>query len=136
MLGELFYESTGQVTVSRLLSVEGGLPKFETSFENKGKLAGIETTETCTYSAEIRPDGTLQGGGHGVIITQDGQMLTFIGSGVGRFTGQGQAASFRGVIYFHTSSEKLSRFNALAGVYEYEMDETGKGVNYRVWEWK
>ena len=53
----------------------------------------------------------------------------------GRFTGQGSGVTFRGVVYYQTASERLSRLNGLAGIYEYETDAAGD-VTLKVWEWK
>jgi hypothetical protein len=77
----------------------------------------------------------MYGQGEGVFMTQDGEMVTWSGNGVGRFTGQGSSVSFRGVVYYQTASERFARLNGLAGIYEYETDGEGN-VGLKVWEWK
>ena len=64
MLGELIIESKGKITGQRVLSVENGIPKLEISISGTGKLTGnIEVTESWTYWAIQRPDGTSYGEG-------------------------------------------------------------------------
>ncbi len=48
-------------------------------------------------------------------MTQDGEMVTWKGQGIGRLTGVG-AVSWRGAVYYQTASEKLARLNGIAGV--------------------
>jgi hypothetical protein len=57
--------------------------------------------------------------------------------GIGRFSGPGRKISFRGSVYYRTSSTegKLASINNLVGVFEYEVDEAGNS-RAKVWEWK
>lgn len=132
MQGELLGETTGKRIVRRVLSTEP--PKVEVSFEDSGKMLGIDTTGFGTYSSVVRPDGTLYGEGEGVTITQSGEMITWKGSGLGKFKEHG-AVSYRGILYYRTASEKLARLNTVAGVFEYEVDAQGN-TRSKVWEWK
>ena len=95
MLGEKIGSMTGTATNSVLPS-EGSLPKFTTSTENSGTLAGTEVQAMATYSATMREDGTLYGEcpNQGVIMTQDG-VATFRATGLGTFTADG-GSIFRG----------------------------------------
>jgi hypothetical protein len=68
-------------------------------------------------------------------MTDDGEVLTWRGQGAGRMTGHGMAASWRASIYGQTTSERLARINTIAGVIEFEVDESGK-LSSRSWEWK
>lgn len=137
MLGELICDERGKQTGMRVLPHEGSGPKVEVSFQGSGKMLGIEETDMGTYWTIVRPhgDGVLYGNGQGVLMTQNGEMVAWSGSGVGRFTGHGSAVSFRGSVYYQTASERLSRLNGLAAVYEYEADENGN-IALKVWEWK
>ena len=87
-----------------------------------------------TYSSVVRPDGSLHGVGQGVVMTSDGEMATWRGEGVGRFTGRGTAVSSRGAVYYQTASPELVRLNRVATLFEYEVDENGK-TQAKLWEW-
>jgi hypothetical protein len=59
VLGQLLFESRGRITGQRVLSVENGNPKVETSIEGAGIFTGsLEVTTTWTYWAIQRHDGT------------------------------------------------------------------------------
>lgn len=131
MLGEMVAEERGKIIGQRVPS-DG---KFEVTFQAMGKILGIESTDVATYWSETMPDGTLYGEGQGVQMTSDGQMASWKGSGVGKFTGKGAGVSFRGAIYYRTNSQKLARLNGVAVVYEFEADEQGN-VHGKSWEWK
>jgi hypothetical protein len=53
---------------------------------------------------------------------------------VGTFKERG-AVSYRGAVYYQTASPKLSRLNTVAGVFEFESDESGN-TQSKIWEWK
>jgi hypothetical protein len=137
MLGDLICEEHGKVTGLRVLGQEGAGPKVEVSFQATGKMLGIDESDMGTYFTVVRQHGTgtMYGQGDGVFMTQSGDMVTWSGNGVGRFTGRGSGVSFRGVAYYQTASERFARLNGIAGIYEYETDETGN-VHLKVWEWK
>ncbi len=133
MLGEKIGEEQGQITGVRVLSVDGD-PKLEVSFQGTGNLLGVETTDIGTYESVMRPDGTIYGEGHGVIMTADGEGVTWKGAGVGTPTGVGMAVSYRGAIYFSTASEKLAALNTYAAVYEFDVDENGAtSATFEAW---
>jgi hypothetical protein len=123
MLGEQIGESRGKRTGRRALAAESGF-KVEVSFEDSGKMLGMEMNDVGTYVAVPRPDGTLYGEGQGVVMTRDGEMATWKGQGVGRFVGGG-AVSYRGALYYSTASPKLARLNTIAAVFEFEVDANG-----------
>ncbi len=131
MLGEQIWESRGKTAGVRILP--GG--KWEVSFQESGRMLGIETNNMGTYEAIARPDGTLYGGGQGVGMTKEGDVIMWTGQGVGKPTGRGMGASWRGSIYFQTTSPRFARLNGTAGVYEYEIDENGNQTG-KIWEWK
>ncbi len=135
MLGELILEGSGKITGARVLPSEGTMPKLEVSCQGSGKLLGQEETEFITYWQTIRPGGELYGEGQKITITQDGEMVTWKGFGVGRPTGKGFAASYRVAGSYQTASKKLARLNGLVTVIEYEVDEGGN-YSYKEWEWK
>ena len=133
MLGEQIAELRGKRTARRVLSTDGGF-KVEVSFEDSGKLLGHDVNNIGTYWSAPRPDGSLYGEGQGVVLTQDGDMATWKGQGVGRFAGGG-AVAYRGAVYYSTSSAKLARLNTVAAIFEYEVDTHGN-THTKSWEWK
>jgi len=132
MLGELIGETTGKRIARRVLSTDP--PKVEVSFEDSGKILGVNSTGFGTYTAVVRADGTIYGEGEGVTTTQDGEMLTWKGSGLGKFKEHG-AISYRGILYYRTTSEKMARLNTVPGIFEYEVDAQGN-THTKAWEWK
>jgi hypothetical protein len=136
MLGDLISEEKGKITTQKVLDVEGGEPKIETSFSATGNYRGVETTATVTYWGSLRPGGAIYGEGQGVLMSKDGQeMATWTGQGIGRLTNPGKIR-FAGSLFFNTpSTGKLAFLNNLVGVFEYEADELGN-TSAKAWEWK
>ncbi len=134
MLGEQLGHEQGQITGLRVLPGED-VPKVEVSFTASGTMLGVHGTDMGTYLSVTRPDGSLHGEGQGVIMTDDGEMASWQGQGVGRFTGHGTAVSWRGAVYYQTESERLGRLNGTAAVFEYDTDENGK-TEANFFEWK
>src|SRR5712692_83798 len=134
MQGEKLGEETGKVTGQRVLPNPGGLPKMETSFHVTGTLLGTAQTTRATYQAGMRPDGHLFGEGQGIVVSKDGDMATWVGQGVGTLKKDG-AVSYRGAIYYSTSSAKWARLNGVAAIFEYEVDAQGN-TRAEIWEWK
>jgi len=81
----------------------------------------VEFQETTSYESELRSDGTILGTGQGIYIGKGGEMATWTGQGVGTMSKKG-GVSFRGALYLYSSSPKWQRLNAVACVFEYEVD--------------
>ena len=96
MLGNKILESQGKITGRRVLPSEGG-PEVEITIAERGKLAGLDGNSIATYNAKMKPDGSLYGQGQGVVMSDNGEGASFVGSGSGRFT-QAGGVSFRGVL--------------------------------------
>jgi len=133
MLGELIGEERGTRSVRRVLDVNGE-PKVEVSFEADGKIIGLDEHSIVTYVSTVRPDGSLYGEGKGVVAARDGAVGSWIGAGVGKF-GEGGSVSYRGAVYFYSTSPEWSRLNAVALVFEFEVDPQGNTYS-KLWEWK
>jgi hypothetical protein len=132
VLGELIGETRGKRLVRRVLS--SSPPKVEVSFEDAGKMVGVDVNGFGTYTSDVRADGSLYGEGEGLYMSAAGDMLAWKGSGMGKFTADG-GVSYRGILYYRTTSPKLARLNSVAGVFEYEVDAKGESRT-KVWEWK
>lgn len=105
----------------------------EVSFEDSGTTLGAATTGFGTYHSVVRADGSIYGEGEGLMMTQDGDMASWKGSGLGKF-GPGGSVSYRGILYFRTTSEKLGQLNSTPGVFEYDVDPAGN-THSKVWAW-
>lgn len=132
MLGEKIGEATGKRLVRRVLSVNP--PTAEVSFEDSGNFFGIPVTGMGTYTSVVRADGSILGSGQGISMTEDGEGVTWTGTGVGHF-GPGGSISYRGMLFMQTESKKLSRLNNACAAFEYEVD-AGGGTKSQLWEWK
>ena len=133
MLGELLGEEKGKVTTYRVMKSEGG-HSVEVTFRTEGTVLGAQMRNIGTYSSQVRPGGFLFGEGQGVIMTKDGESISWVGQGTGHFKPTG-GVSFRGAIYYETASQKLARLNGLAVVYEHETDASDNASS-KYWEWK
>jgi len=134
MLGEKLGAESGRVTSQRVLPNPGGGPKMETSFQATGTILGVNETNTGTYWAVVRPDGTLYGEGQGVVMGQGGEMATWVGQGVGTLKKNG-SVSYRGAVYYQTTSPTWLRLNSVAAIFEFEVDAQGNSKS-EIWEWK
>jgi hypothetical protein len=132
MLGEQIGETIGKRLVRRVVSVDP--PTAEVSFEDSGHMLGVPTTGMGTYTSIVRPDGSIFGQGQGISMTEDGEGISWTGTGTGKF-GPGGAVSYRGMLFFRTTSAKLARLNNACGAFEYEVDASGSTIS-KMWEWK
>ena len=132
MLGEQIGETKGRRLVRRVISIDP--PTAEVSFEDTGQMLGIPTTGMGTYTSVIRPDGSILGQGQGLSMTQDGEAITWTGTGIGKF-GPGGSVSYRGMLFFKTASQKLAPINNVCGAFEYDVDTSGNTTS-KIWEWK
>jgi hypothetical protein len=135
MLGEQLGEIKGKITGMRVLEADYQGPKAEVSFQASGKFLGANVTDMGTYSAVLTKSKVFLGQGQGILMSSDGDSVYWTGQGIGKPTGKGQAANWRGSVFYKTDSQKFSRLNGVAGVFEYDVDENGN-VAYKVWEWK
>ncbi|MEV6973912.1 hypothetical protein [Kitasatospora sp. NPDC093806] len=134
MLGDLLGETQGHDTGRRVLAAEDGHVVVEVSFEGTGNYYGTAVTGFGTYDSELGADGLLHGEGQGVDMTADGQTVTWHGIGLGHFT-EGGGTSWRGSLFFSTSSAVFDRLNHVVGLFEYEVSADGKSTG-KFYEWK
>ncbi len=132
MLGNQIGEVKGKRLVRRVISIDP--PTAEVSFEDAGQMLGIPTTGMGTYTSVVRPDGSIYGQGQGLTMTDNGEGLTWTGTGLGKF-GPGGSVSYRGMLFFQTTSAKLAALNNTCAAFEYEVDPSGQTVS-KMWEWK
>ncbi|HEX2917323.1 MAG TPA: hypothetical protein VHN81_02325 [Edaphobacter sp.] len=121
----------GKQIVRRVLSVNP--PTTEVSFEDSGEVYGVKVTGMGSYTSVIRPDGSLIGNGQGIALTDNGEPITWTGTGLGKF-GWGGSVSYRGMLFFQTQSKLLSALNNSCAAFEYEIDPSGN-ITSTMWEW-
>ena len=132
MIGEMIAETKGKRTVRRVTSVEP--PTAEVSFESTGVVLGFATNGMGTYTSIVRADGSIHGTGQGLDMTDDGDSVTWTGTGVGKF-GPGGSVSYRGMLFFRTASQKLAALNNACGAFEFEVAADGTTAS-KIWQWK
>jgi hypothetical protein len=133
MLGAQISEGKGKRTARRVVSVSPNLI-VEVSFEDTSKLLGVDGINIGTYTSSPRADGTLQGEGHGVFASANGDMVTWKGMGTGKMDQSG-AVSYAGMLMFNTSSPSLAALNGVAGAFEFTVSADG-ATHTKMWEWK
>ncbi len=134
-LGGLVYEETGKVTGIRVLSSDTSGTKVEIDLQTTGKIRGVAQNCLWTYTQLTRSDGSIYGQGHGVMTTQDGDVLHMIGHGSAQAPAPGGTLNFRVMIHPHTTSAKYADLNSIGLVGNYDVDAEGNTV-FECFEWK
>jgi hypothetical protein len=109
--------------------------KIELSFQESGKILGVEFSSIATVTTAAGPNGTIYGEGQALLTTKDGESISWKRMGICKRTGPGMAVSYRGAKAFQTFSQKLAKLNTMMIVFEAEADENGLGL-HKHWEWK
>lgn len=130
MLGELAVEGKWKIVGVRVLEDK----RMEITFQESGKIYGIEYSGVATVKTIGRADGTVYGEGQALLATKDGEQFSWRGLGVGQPKG-GMAISYRGCKSFEATSQRLAKINKIVLVFEADADENGDGW-HKHWEWK
>ena len=131
MLGDQIFEQQGKVTGRRVLDED----TIEISFDAKAKMKGVDGMDMGTYTTKMRPDGSMDGAGVGCMMTNDGQMLSWRGYGIGKFMPDGKIR-FTGSVFYSTQSKgSLASVNSSVMVFEHVADMEGN-ITTKGWEWK
>ena len=69
-LGNLILDETGQVMGMRVLSNDANGVNVEVSLQTTGTIRSVPENTLWTYDILTRPDGSVQGGGNGIMITK------------------------------------------------------------------
>mgnify|MGYP001473887237 FL=1 len=121
-LGNLILDETGQVMGMRVLSNNADGVSVEVSLQTTGTIRGVPENTLWTYTILIRPDGSLQGGGNGIMTTQDGDVISLIGNRSGKAAPPGATTNFRTMLHPHTASPKYADLNGTAWAGEYDVN--------------
>ncbi len=68
------------------------------------------------------------------MMGKGGELATWMGQGVGTIKKDG-AVSYRGAVYYQSSSLAWVRLNSVAAIFEFEVDVQGN-TRAQLWEWK
>jgi len=134
-LGDLLIEETGTITSVRVLPATADGANYEVCLTATGELRGSKYTTNWTYTQVVRNDGTVLGGGDGVLTTECGQTIYLKGSGSAAGADSAGNIPFRVINHYHTSSEKFSDLNGIAVVGEYDVSAEGTTVA-KMWHCK
>ena len=134
MIGEMIGELTGKVVGQRIVKHHGGHMMIERTFEEKGKILGVDVTFLATTWSKERSQGGEFTKGHGILMTKNGEKVKLHGSGVS-VQGKGPGRSLRGIRYAQTTAPSLSRLNNVALLFEIEVTPEGMMTD-KWWEWK
>lgn len=127
MIGEL----KGKIIGMRVLSTDC-CPKMESTFQDVGKILNIEVKDIGTFWSIFKEDGGYYGEGQGILMTNDGEIVSWKGQGLGWMNGK--ITEYRASLFFNTSSKQLERLNKIMGIVEYSIDEEGNTLE-KLWEW-
>lgn len=132
-IGKLLTDETGRLTVRRVLSVESGSARVETTFESAGYLGEAHYTDLGTLWSVIRPDGTLYGEWKGGLRTDDNDTAVYRGITGGSYIDDTpHSRTYRGALTFENATGTLAELNSTLAVFEAVFDDAGK-VTYRTW---
>ena len=134
-LGNLILDETGQVMGMRVLSNDANGVNVEVSLQTTGTIKEVPENTLWTYEILTRPDGSVQGGGNGMMTTQEGDVISLIGNGSGRAAPPGETMNIRTMLHPHTTPTKFADLNRSAWADEYDVNADGTAVN-KCWEWK
>jgi hypothetical protein len=136
-LPDLIKLEKGEIVVHRVIDAQG--PRIETSLSSSGTYKKMAISDMATYWFIPRSNGVLCGQGRGVVIRQDdgkGEMATWTGLGVAKFTGSAKKMTITGSLLYHTDSTgDLKELDNLMAVFKYDVAENGKSVG-NIWELK
>lgn len=133
-LGRLLTDEKGRLTVRRVLSVEDGAAKVETTFETVGSLGEVPYTTLGTLWSYIRPDGTLFGELTAGVRTEGNDTAVYRGITGGRYIENTKhSRTYRGAITFENAVGALAELNSALAVFELAIDDAG-ALSFRTWE--
>jgi hypothetical protein len=133
-IGKLLTEEQGRLTVRRVLSVDDGTAKVETTYESAGSFGDVHYTDLGTLWSYIRPDGTLFGEWKGGLRTDSNDTAVYRGITGGTYTEKTKhSRTYRGALTFENARGALIELNSVLAIFEMEIDDAGK-LNYRTWK--
>ena len=112
-----------------------GTFKVEVSYTGTGSFKGVNVTEMWTFLNTHRPDGVIQGVGHGTVTTKDhSEIANAEGYGRGHLEAGGKIKYPTVQLYSTNSTGKLSFLKTFIGLSKWQVDEKSKSYTYKMWE--
>jgi hypothetical protein len=125
--GEKLGHETGEPMGFRVLADEGQGMAVEVSERAEGKLLGESSTNIRTYRFTMKPDGSMEGRGQGIMMLKDGSMSTWTATGTGRPRGASLgAADWNVEITLRNATGKLAQYSNRRLSGQYSVDENWK----------
>jgi hypothetical protein len=122
--GEKVGEEDGQPMGFRVLPDEGKGMSIEVSERAEGMFFGEKSTNIRSYLMTMKPDGTLDGKGQGILTLKDGSMAMWSGTGTGKSNGPGLgAATWQAQITIRQGTGKLAAYANKTLAAEYSVDD-------------
>ncbi len=133
-IGKLLTEEQGRLMVRRVVSVDDGTAKVETTYESAGSFGDVHYTDLGTLWSYIRPDRTLFGEWKGGLRTNGNDTAVYRGITGGTYIETTKhSRTYRGALTFENARGALTELNSVLAIFEMEIDDTGK-LNYRTWK--
>jgi hypothetical protein len=130
-----FYESHVGKLIGQVVS-NSGAPQVQLSIVENGTMKGVgNVTNLETWWDTYKTPTIINGVGHGILTTKDGQMATWIAHSIGRININTGVRTFKGIMFFNTNSTgSLGFLNNLAGLFIRQTN--GNMRTAEIWEWK
>jgi hypothetical protein len=113
----------GKRGVRRVVAVDPRL-RVEVSFEAPTTLLGLQGSTSARMYRPRVPIRPWKAKAKACLRHRTGELATWKGIGNGHYLADG-SVSYRGALTFSSSSPKLSRLNAVAGAFEFEVAADG-----------
>jgi len=129
MIGDKIGDTKGKTTSIRSLGIQNGAAILESSFQEDGKIHGVDVHLIGSYTSTPRADGTLLGEGSGVAMSREGDVASWRAMAVGRI-GAGGASKWRCTFVFEPSTGKLAKWSERPVIAEYDVDAAGNQTGH------
>jgi hypothetical protein len=143
-----FYVESTESTNMRVLSIDP-FPVVEVTYIGNSSIGGSPTQTIGTIIDSMADDGLVHSNGQAIVLTGDGQVLTYKTESVGHYKPDGSFYDKGMILFrfphpsFNIQPEKTEvnfngtlykEFNNLLGFYEKTVDPSGIGYT-KVWKW-
>ena len=129
MIGDKIGDTKGKTTNIRSLGVTNGVAVLESSFQDDGKIHGVDVHVIGSYTSTPRMDGTIFGEGSGIMMSREGDVVTWRAISVGRVLPTG-ASKWRVTFVFEPSTGKLAKWSERPAFAEYDVDPAGNQTGH------